>query len=217
MEWVKAWVETLAELQAYVREHHTTGLNWNLKGGDAITIAKSDLSQPSTVSPPPPPGPPAPPPPPPPVSVEAQPTARSTLLDSLNKGEDITKGLKKVSDNDKTHKNPELRASSTVPSNQKPKVESQTVSGRSPVHELDGKKWNIENIDGNSCVSVETSGTNQSVYIYRCNGSTFQVSVSYFTQFRGETNYRKSINLIYVSGKVQQHNYGQLQEVRCCF
>jgi len=33
--WVKAWVETLTELQAFVKQFHTTGLVWNPKGGDA--------------------------------------------------------------------------------------------------------------------------------------------------------------------------------------
>ena len=172
MEWVKAWVETLAELQAYVREHHTTGLNWNAKGGDAIIIAKSDFNQNPT---PPHQGPPAPPPPPATETAKPEPNTRSSLLDSLNKGEDITKGLKKISDSEKTHKNPMLRAGSMVPTKE---VQSQILSPRTPLHELDGKKWNIEYIDGNPSVLIETSGTNQSVYIYGCNGSTFQVLVS---------------------------------------
>ena len=52
-----------------------------------------------------------------------------------------------------------------------------TSSNLPQVLELDGKKWNVENINGNSNVVIETTGTNQSVYIYRCNGSTFNVKV----------------------------------------
>ena len=39
VEWTKAWSATLAELQAYVKQHHTTGLVWNPKGGDAMSSA----------------------------------------------------------------------------------------------------------------------------------------------------------------------------------
>jgi hypothetical protein len=38
------------------------------------------------------------------------------LFSALNKGGDITKGLKKVDKSQMTHKNPALRASSVVPS-----------------------------------------------------------------------------------------------------
>lgn len=31
VEWVKAWIQTLSELQAYVKQHHTTGLIWSGK------------------------------------------------------------------------------------------------------------------------------------------------------------------------------------------
>jgi len=33
--WVKQWVETLTQLQNFVKEYHTTGLAWNPKGGEA--------------------------------------------------------------------------------------------------------------------------------------------------------------------------------------
>lgn len=29
VDWVKAWIQTLSELQAYVKQQHTTGLNWS--------------------------------------------------------------------------------------------------------------------------------------------------------------------------------------------
>ena len=172
----------MAELQQFVRENHTTGLVWNKNGGDAIALSKSDLSAPTSVPapPPPPPGPPAPPPPPPPQAAQAattaQPDARVGLMESINKGEDLTKGLKKVTDDQKTHKNPELRTKSFVPAEAGKKME--IASTKPPVLELDGKKWNVENINGRPDVVVETSGSNQSVYIYKCNASTFQIKVS---------------------------------------
>lgn len=30
-DWVKAWLATLTELQAFVKEHYTTGVQWNKK------------------------------------------------------------------------------------------------------------------------------------------------------------------------------------------
>ena len=35
VEWTKSWVSTLVNLQALVKQFHTTGLVWNPKGGDA--------------------------------------------------------------------------------------------------------------------------------------------------------------------------------------
>merc|ERR1712002_457865 len=56
VEWVKSWLQTLTELQAYVKQFHTTGLVWNKTGEDAINVSKSP-SQPKT-----PAGAPLPPP-----------------------------------------------------------------------------------------------------------------------------------------------------------
>jgi len=177
VEWVKAWVETLAQLQMFVKEHHNTGLSWNKDGGNAVDIAKGDLScpvrAPSSGGPPPPP-----PPPPPPVApaagTEETGDNKSALLDSLNQGADITRSLKKVTDDQKTHKNPELRAEGLVKAKE-PSNHTSSVSNGPPLLELDGKKWKVENINGNSNVEIETTGTNQSVYIYNCNGSTFSI------------------------------------------
>ena len=35
VDWTKAWVSTLTNLHALVKQYHTTGLVWNPKGGDA--------------------------------------------------------------------------------------------------------------------------------------------------------------------------------------
>merc|ERR1711942_304241 len=37
--WVRSWVETLSELQVFVKQFHTTGLVWNPKGGEADLTA----------------------------------------------------------------------------------------------------------------------------------------------------------------------------------
>lgn len=96
VEWVRAWVATLADLQAYVKQHHTTGLVWNAKGGDA-----KSLSGASGAVPRPPAGGPPPPPPPPAglmedalknLNVNPEKTARNALFAELNQGENVTKG-----------------------------------------------------------------------------------------------------------------------------
>jgi len=182
VEWVKAWVQTLSTLQAYVKQHHTTGLVWNPKGGDAMSAGAA--------APPPPPagGPPLPPPPPPPGSLMADITVdqgksdddgRGALLDALNKGADITKGLKKVTADQMTHKNPSLRGDGVVKAKEKSptpgttKVVQQVT--KPPKFELEGKKWIVEFHKGNNNLAIDRTEVNQSVYVYKCEGSTLKV------------------------------------------
>ena len=32
VDWVRAWIQVLTDLQVFVKQHHTTGLVWNAKG-----------------------------------------------------------------------------------------------------------------------------------------------------------------------------------------
>ena len=41
VDWVKAWLCTLTELQAYVKKYYTTGLTWNPAGGEAKAPVKA--------------------------------------------------------------------------------------------------------------------------------------------------------------------------------
>lgn len=136
VDWVKSWVQTLTELQAYVKQHHTTGLVWS------GTAAPS-----GGCAPPPPPGVP----PPPPILADMPESGdsnndRSALFAQINQGENITKGLKKVTDEMQTHKNPTLRQGPA------PFKAPQTIAGHAPVSApidkppsfvRDGKKWLI--------------------------------------------------------------------------
>ena len=77
------------------------------------------------------------------------------IFDQLNRGEAVTSGLRKVDRSEMTHKNPELRASSTVTERSrsprpetKPKPDSMRSKGgatpkREGKKELDGNKWFI--------------------------------------------------------------------------
>ena len=79
VDWVKSWVQTLTELQQFVKQHHTTGLVWSGQG----TAAPA----------PPPPGLPPPPPvlPVGDIAPNIDPSMdRSALFAEINKGEGIT-------------------------------------------------------------------------------------------------------------------------------
>jgi adenylyl cyclase-associated protein len=65
--------------------------------------------------------PPAPPSPPPPAAAAAATSASSTggaaaVFAELNRGDEVTKGLRKVDKSEMTHKNPSLRATGPVAS-----------------------------------------------------------------------------------------------------
>lgn len=84
VDWVKAWIQTLSELQAYVKQFHTTGLVWSGKSAPSVAAP-----------PPPPPGCP----PPPPILADIPPALdssndRSALFAEINQGENITKSNK---------------------------------------------------------------------------------------------------------------------------
>lgn len=170
VDWVKAWVQTLSELQAFVKQHHTTGLVWSGKGAPKT----------GGVPPPPPPGCP---PPPPVIDLSAAAgdagLDRSALFAEINRGEDITKSLKKVTSEMQTHKNSALRQG---PAPFKPPVAKKPVSAvkpvsadKTPVFTRDGKKWLIEYQKNKTDLVVENAEMNNVVYLYKCENSTVQV------------------------------------------
>ena len=44
VEWTKAWIQTLSEMQKFVKEFHTTGLVWNAKGVEAKSLVNHGKS-----------------------------------------------------------------------------------------------------------------------------------------------------------------------------
>ncbi|XP_054266209.1 adenylyl cyclase-associated protein 1-like isoform X1 [Macrosteles quadrilineatus] len=123
VDWVKAWVETLTELQAFVKRHHTTGLVWSKTGS----------------------------------------------------------GLKKVTPDMQTHKNPGLRTgpapfkAATAPTAQVPSPAKGLASNKPPVFAKDGKKWLVEHQRGNKNLVVDGAEMNNVVYMYGCLDSTLTV------------------------------------------
>jgi len=79
----------------------------------------------------------------------------NAVFGDLNKGADVTKGLRKVDASQMTHKNPSLRANAPIPTRsdsslrgkspapgKKPKPEAMRTK-KPPKMELDGNKWII--------------------------------------------------------------------------
>lgn len=168
VEWVQAFYQIFRDLAEYVKQYFANGIVWNAQGGTAQDIAKtlsSESSPPAAPAPPaggaPPPPPPPPPGPPPILDIKTEPAAPAApsggfgaVFSELNKGESVTKGLRKVDKSEMTHKNPSLRAGSTVSDGasstrgkspapgKKPKPESMRVK-KPPKKELEGHKWLI--------------------------------------------------------------------------
>lgn len=182
VDWVKAYLCIWTKLQEYIKKYHTTGMAWSKTGPVASASAVPPSAPAGGCPPPPPPGPP-----PPPMEVRGggsagDPGDHSALFASINQGFDITKGLKHVTDDQKTHKNPALRGqtvragpkpfSSTPP---RPAASATPTRTLPPVLELDNKKWKVENQEGNQNLVISDTQLKQVVYAYKCNKSTLQV------------------------------------------
>ncbi|KAG2182162.1 hypothetical protein INT43_007089 [Umbelopsis isabellina] len=204
VDWTKAFLAIINELYAYVKEHHRTGLVWNANGESPeaamskITQSAGESQAPTATSSAPQPAPapsaggPPPPPPPPPVMTEFDEapqksapapatTGASAIFAELNKGESVTSGLKKVDKSQMTHKNPSLRAGSTVSEDsvkkQRPPTPSKPgkyVLKKPAVTELQGNKWVVEGHEGSNDITIEGE-INHAVYIYGCKNSTIRI------------------------------------------
>lgn len=109
---------------------------------------------------------------------KAAPTT-DALFAAINKGTGITSGLKKVSDDQKTHKNPNLRASAVVPGEASVRDVSVKVGSapvaKPPLFELEDKKWKIEYMNKRNDLVIDQTEIKQTVYIYKCKECTIQV------------------------------------------
>lgn len=181
VDWARSWLTVLSELQAFVKEHHLTGLVWNPKGCDVSAVAGAGALPPQVGGGPPPP----PPPPPADFANQAHPEdPRAALFRDLNKGEDISKGLKKVSTEQMTHKNPALRSQGAVKApgggtqsprfGGRPSGASQEIL-KPPKLELEGKKWCVDYQVNNDQIVLDQTQMNQSVCIYKCVNSVVVV------------------------------------------
>uniref|UniRef100_A0A2M4A5S5 Putative adenylate cyclase-associated protein cap/srv2p n=1 Tax=Anopheles triannulatus TaxID=58253 RepID=A0A2M4A5S5_9DIPT len=175
VEWARLWIQTLTELQQFIKQHHTTGLVWS--GKNKPTVLGGSGAPP----PPPPIGGLPPPLPIADLKLSDQDDDRSALFAQINQGADITKGLKKVTSDMQTHKNPSLR-SGPAPYKAPPttvtngtRLASAPAVSKPPTFTRDGKKWLIEYQKNNTNLLVENAEMNNVVYMFRCEGSTLQI------------------------------------------
>uniref|UniRef100_A0A5F9D7E6 Adenylyl cyclase-associated protein n=1 Tax=Oryctolagus cuniculus TaxID=9986 RepID=A0A5F9D7E6_RABIT len=159
-------------------------LGWIAVGPVASTAATFSVVSSGPGLPPPPP--PPPPPGPPPLfedegKKEASSPSRSALFAQLNQGEAITKGLRHVTDDQKTYKNPSLRAQGQTKSPTKSHTPSPTsprslpAQKHAPVFELEGKKWRVEYQEDRNDLMIPETELKQVAYIFKCNKSTLQM------------------------------------------
>jgi adenylyl cyclase-associated protein len=161
IEWIQSYYQVFKDLTVYVKQTFPQGIPWNPKGVSLEEAIKSvEENQPpppaphpkAAGGPPPPPPPPGPPPPPLKFDDVPKPAADSSGLGAvfgeLNKGEAVTKGLRKVNADQMTHKNPSLRAGATVPTRSDSASSVSSVNrgkspapGKKPVQKLEGNKW----------------------------------------------------------------------------
>eukprot|EP00117_Sycon_ciliatum_P023601 scpid59272/ scgid20021/ Adenylyl cyclase-associated protein 2 len=173
--WVRSFSQTLNEVEAFIKKYHTTGLVWNAKGSPATASGAGAAAG----------GPPPPPAAAPKleaVKTEGTPKASGPpagLFAALNKGDAVTTGLKKVSKDQMTHKNPALRGSSVVKAGETSKTAAAapkaTAVKKPPKCARTGNKWEVEWHDGNKEIVIDDTATKQIVYIYKCTNSTIQV------------------------------------------
>lgn len=194
--WTTSIMSFLSSLKQYCQKHHSTGPSWNdSSNGLDLKEFKSEINpkadgvakQGSHSGPPPPP-----PPPLPSASSLTKPRAQSSensgkkqvaaLFAEINRGESITSGLRKVTDDMKS-KNKKDR-SGTVPNGGQSEIPSgNTASKRINQHQAtqtssprleceQGRKWVVENYAGEKNVQVGPANPRQSVYIFNCHDCT---------------------------------------------
>eukprot|EP01116_Phalansterium_solitarium_P013917 TRINITY_DN3137_c0_g1_i1.p1 TRINITY_DN3137_c0_g1~~TRINITY_DN3137_c0_g1_i1.p1 ORF type:complete len:481 (-),score=149.54 TRINITY_DN3137_c0_g1_i1:2091-3533(-) len=181
VDWVNAYNGFLKDLVPFIKKHHTTGVAWNPRGGDA---SAANVSAPAAA--PAAGGAPAPPPPPPadffkeatPAPANKAP-ATGALFAELAKGEAVTAGLRKVTKDMKTKNRPDEERSSVVPAVEKKPVAAAAPAGAKKLGPaklaLEGNRWVVENQVGQKSLVVEASEAKQTVYIYRCRDSVVQI------------------------------------------
>ncbi|KAF3985528.1 hypothetical protein FT663_05021 [Candidozyma haemuli var. vulneris] len=199
VEWVKAFLSIFDDLRLYVKEHHFSGVAWNPQGSSleeslaaAVAGATNKSSPASSGSAPPPPPPPAPP-----ANIYEDSSSKpkdtsssggmKAVFSDLNKGENVTSGLKKVEKSQMTHKNPALRQEGVTKKPAPPKKptnlsssSSGTIKKNKPprVELVDGAKWIIENLNSENTKEpvVIDAEMQHSVFIGNTDGVTVQIN-----------------------------------------
>ncbi|KAK3739743.1 hypothetical protein QZH41_003575 [Actinostola sp. cb2023] len=175
VDWAKAMKAMYNDLGQFIKDHHASGLAWNPSGSPPGT------GGPAAGGAPPPPPPPTVVPPSGPAPASKDTGVSSALFGQINKaGTDIATGLRKITDDMKTHKNPALRQSAVVSGKPKPAAKPAATkpvvaAKKPPVFENQGgKKWVVDYQENNRNLVIDGE-MNQTIYMYQCKNSTLQV------------------------------------------
>lgn len=165
----------LLELMAYVKEFHTTGVAWNAKGIDVSEYdANAVVAAPSAAKVAAP------------AAAKAAPAAAAVanapkvnLFSALNKGGDITSGLKTVTKDMQTWRT-EYKGDATAVATKAPVAPRavEQVKGTPKLEYSDaGRKWSVEYqsaASGTAYVAIKDKS--ETVYIFGCIGATIDVT-----------------------------------------
>ncbi|KAJ8273917.1 hypothetical protein GJAV_G00106910 [Gymnothorax javanicus] len=157
VDWARSYLNIWTEMQAYIKQHHTTGLAWSQTGPKAPSALLDQPSKPENSA------------------------LHSALFAQLNQGQDIIKGLKHISDDQMTHKNPGLRCqgggqTASAPKNRHtPHTSATPLQSHAPLLELEGKKWRVEYQNEAADLQISDTELKQVVYVFSCKNSTLQV------------------------------------------
>ena len=194
--WVKALLQMLNALRDYAKQHHKAGLVWSFKAQGAKACSEytgggsggggSSGSAPAESKNPAPPAPVAP------KSAAPAANSRSALfaqLSSIDQSSGRTAGLRRVKkgangkkyvEDDQSNKKSAAKAAKLAKmrgGGGAKKGKQVVAAAKSPVKELRGKKWAIENFGKGQIVKLEEGECNikQTVYLYNCSGATVQI------------------------------------------
>uniref|UniRef100_H0XIE3 Cyclase associated actin cytoskeleton regulatory protein 2 n=1 Tax=Otolemur garnettii TaxID=30611 RepID=H0XIE3_OTOGA len=188
VDWVKSYLNIWSELQAYIKEHHTTGLTWSKTG--PVASGASAFSVLSSGPGPSPPPPPPPPPGPPPLfenegRKEESSPSRSALFAQLNQGEAITKDIRIICILKNAVKLPNLCAHAFLPCTDNKELgipySPYTPTGkpytfrRCLSNDLAIRKEFLEYQEDRNDLVISETELKQVAYIFKCDKSTLQI------------------------------------------
>ncbi len=101
--------------------------------------------------------------------------SRNGIMSSINSlGLSATSHLKKVPDELKVHKNPQLKEQQPIERSNKSQVILNSISGP-PKLALEGNKWIVEYQSNRTDLKITETNMRHTIYIYKCSNSTITI------------------------------------------
>lgn len=183
VEWTKAVKAVFTELKAFTKKYFSTGIKWNESG---VALSAFDGTAPAAGKKK---APPAAPPPPPPgyLQEKAQAGAKpkqpaegmSAVFSELAKGDGVTAGLRKVTDDmkvkNRADRSGKVTASGPPASDRAPAPAAAKAARPAKTELQNNRKWAVENYRGDRNIVLEVSNPKHGVYLYNCEDCTVQI------------------------------------------